>query len=253
VTLRERLRRRFGRRAPAPPAESPPPPPRAASDYKAAWNEAALGAAGAQDAVLTGSTPQYFEWTARRDAERIVRHLGGRENAAVLDIGCGIGRVELYLAPHVAELWAIDVSGEMLRRAQERLRGCANVRFLEVGNRDFLGAFAPHTMDAVFSYLVLQHLEKEDAMKYMREAARVLKPGGVFATQFPNYLSPEYARVLLAESEVAERSPGRVRPYTEAEVRQTLALLDYELVELQLEYGREGNAEIYVVAKTPRA
>jgi hypothetical protein len=86
----------------------------------------------------------------------------------------------------------------------------------------------------------------------MREAARVLRPGGVFVTQFPNYLSPEYARVLLVESENAERSPGRVRPYTEAEVRQTLGVLGFEIVDLHLEFGSEGNAEIYVAAQTPR-
>jgi SAM-dependent methyltransferase len=219
------------------------------NDYKAAWNHEAR--IDAQDAVLTGSTKETFESTAKSDAERIRKHLSGEKDGSVLNIGCGIGRVDLYLAPHVRELCAIDVSGEMLARAKERLRGCPNVRFLEVGNRDFLAAFADGTMDLVFSYLVLQHLEKEDAVKYMREAARVLKPGGVFVTQFPNYLSPEYEKILLLESGVADRSPGRVRPYTEAEVRRTLAVLGFAVVELSIEGGREGTAEIYVTAKTP--
>ncbi len=220
-----------------------------ANDYKATWNyEARLDA---QDAVLTGSTRETFESTAKRDAERILEHLGRGKDAVVLNIGCGIGRVDLYLAPHVRELWAIDVSSEMLTRAQERLRGCPNIRFLEVGNRDFLAAFADGTMDLVFSYLVLQHLEKADAVKYLREAARVLKPGGIVVTQFPNYLSPEYENVLLVESDVVDRSPGRVRPYTEAEVRRTLAVLGFESVALSIEGGREGTAEIYVTAKTP--
>jgi len=230
--------------------ESAPPPPRLPNDYKAAWNAAALGSAGARDAVLTGSTLETFEATAKTDADRVRKHLRGRD--FVLNIGCGVGRVDLYLAPHVKELWAIDVSGEMLARAKERLRAWENVRFLEVGNRDFLAAFEDGSMDVVFSYLVLQHLEKEDAVKYLREAARVLKPGGVLATQFPNYLSPEYERVLLVESQIAERSPGRVRPYTEEEVRRTLAVLGFDVLELSLEWGREGNAEIYVAARTPR-
>jgi ubiquinone/menaquinone biosynthesis C-methylase UbiE len=224
------------------------PLPSGPNDYKAAWNHEAR--IDAQDAVLTGSTPESFESTARFDAERIRKFLGGRRDEAVLNIGCGVGRIDLYLAPHVRELWAIDVSGEMLARAKERLRGCPNVRFLEVGNRDFLAAFAAGTMDLVFSNLVLQHLEREDAVKYLRETARVLKPGGVLVTQFPNYLSPEYDRILLVESEVPDRSPGRVRPYTEAEVRRTLAVLGFEIVELYLEGGRENVAEIYVVAKT---
>ena len=234
------------------PEASPPPPPRLPNDYKAAWNEAALGTAGARDAVLTGSTAETFESTGKSDADRVRRHLSGSRRDFVLNIGCGLGRVDLYLAPHVRELWAIDVSGEMLARAKDRLRAWENVRFLEVGNRDFLSAIEDGAMDVVFSYLVLQHLEKEDAVTYMREAARVLRPGGVFVTQFPNYLSPEYEQVLLAESRVAERSPGRVRPYTEPEVRRTLEVLGYEIVELSLEGGRDGNAEIYVAAQTPR-
>ncbi|HEY1253074.1 MAG TPA: class I SAM-dependent methyltransferase [Thermoanaerobaculia bacterium] len=244
MTFWERLKRRLD------PAAGPPPPPRLPDDYKAAWNEAALGAAGARDAVLTGSTPESFESTARSDADRIRKHL--RAGDIVLNIGCGVGRVDLYLAPHVREIWAIDVSGEMLARARERLNAHGNVRFLEVGNRDFLSAIHTQSIDLVFSYLVLQHLEKEDAVKYLREAARVLKPGGFLVTQFPNYLSPEYARVLLQESDVAERSPGRVRPYTEAEVRQTLAVVGYEIVELHLEGGRDDDAEIYVVGTTPK-
>ena len=233
------------------PEASPPPPPRLPNDYKAAWNEAALGNAGARDAVLTGSTAETFESTAKSDAERVRKRLRGGD--FVLNIGCGVGRVDLYLAPHVRELWAIDVSGEMLARARERLRAWENVRFLEVGNRDFLAAFEDGTMDVVFSYLVLQHLEKEDAVTYLREAARVLKPGGFLVTQFPNYLSPEYERILVDESRVAERSPGRVRPYTEAEVRRTLSVLGFEIVELSFEWGRDDNAEIYVAAQTPRA
>ena len=240
------------RQALLPEPAPPPSPPRLPNDYKAAWNEAALGPAGAQDAVLTGSTAESLESLGRSDAERIRKHLSEEGNDVVLNIGCGIGRVDLYVAPHVRELWAIDVSGEMLARAKERLRACKNVRFLEVGNRDFLTAIGDGAMDLVFSYLVFQHLEKEDAVTYLREAARVLKPGGVLVAQFPNYLSPEYERVLLVESQVAERSPGRVRPYTEAEVRRTLAVVGFEIVELSLEWGRENNAEIYVTAKTRR-
>jgi len=228
----QRLKQALDPEAAATPAPRPP------HDYKAAWNEAALSRAGARDAVLTGSTAETFESTARSDAERIRKHLRG-------------GEVDLYLAPHVRELWAIDVSGEMLARAKERLRASENVRFLEVGNRDFLAAFEDETMDLVFSYLVLQHLEKEDAVTYLREAARVLKPGGVLVTQFPNYLSPEYERVLLLESGVADRSPGRVRPYTEAEVRRTLAVIGFEIVELSIEGGRENSAEIYVTGRKP--
>jgi SAM-dependent methyltransferase len=214
-------------------------------DYKSAWDAAAR--VDAQDAVLTASSQDYFEWTGQRDADRVRKYADGE--AVVLGIGCGIGRVERYLAPHVKELWAIDVSGAMIEQARRRLTPFPNVQLREVGNAEFLGFSELHTFDIVFSFLMLQHLEKEDAVRYMRDAHRVLKRGGVFVAQFPNYLAPEYSRVLLDDVGPAERSPARVRAYTENEVRHTLSLLSFEMCDLSLEWGREGNAEIYVAAR----
>jgi SAM-dependent methyltransferase len=239
-----RLRRMLGIQA-APPREAV-----AASgepDYKAAWNEAAAG--NANDAIFTGATDESFEWSGQSDAAIVTRYLRGDD--AVLNIGCGVGRVELYLAPRVREIVAVDVSGEMLRRARTRLAGLANVHLREVGNREFLSAFENDRFDLVFSFLVLQHLEKEDAFLYLRDALRVLKPGGVAVTQFPNFLWPGYTQAFVEGAAVAARSPGRVRAYTEAEVRHVLGVLGFDIVELWLGGHDEKAAEIYVVARKP--
>lgn len=217
---------------------------RGQSDYKATWNGEAHR--DAHDAILTGATPESFERTGQSDAELLARHLRGDD--AVLNIGCGVGRVDKYLAPRVRELCAIDVSGEMIRLAGKRLAGLPNVRLREVGNREFLAAFEAGRFDLVFSFLVLQHLEREDAFLYLRDAHRVLKPGGRLVTQFPNYLSPEYTRAFVGNADAPARSPGRVRAYTEAEVRHTLATAGFEITELWYG-GHEGRPdEIYVAA-----
>ncbi len=234
--------------APEPPA--PPPPPAAPAgqpDYKAAWDEAAR--AGAEDAVLTGASPDFFEFAGRKDADLLGRYLSGGET--VLNIGCGVGRVERYLAPRVRELWAVDVSAEMLRRARERLAGLSNVHLREVGNREFLASFEDGRFDLVFSFLVLQHLEKEDAFLYLRDAFRVLKPGGLLVTQFPNLLHPGYTRAFVEGAEVAARSPGRVRAFTESEVRHLLTALGFGIAELWLGGHDDPTAEIYVAARKP--
>ena len=67
-------------------------------DYKAAWNREAR--AGAREAILTGSTDESFERLGEAAAGIIRRYLRGGD--VVLDIGCGVGRVERYLAPHVS-------------------------------------------------------------------------------------------------------------------------------------------------------
>lgn len=232
----------------APPPPPPPPAvPNKAPDYKNAWNEAARD--NPEGAILTGAKEEFFEFAGRKDAEIVTRYLP--EGAAVLDIGCGIGRVERYLAPRVRELWAVDVSGEMIRRAAERLSGFANVNLREVGNREHLAAFPDGRFDLVFSFLVLQHLEKEDAFLYVRDAFRVLRPGGVFLTQFPDLLSPAYSRAFLEGVAVTDRSPGRVRASTEPEVRHTLGLAGFEIVDLWHGGHHESDAEIYVAARKP--
>ncbi len=228
---------------------SSPPPPEAATppDYKSVWDEAAR--ANAQDAILTGAEGERFESAGRGDADVVARFLP--EGAVVLDIGCGIGRIERYLAPRVREMWAVDVSSEMLRRARERLAGLPNVHLREVGNRDFLSSFGENRFDLVFSFLVLQHIEKEDAFLYIRDAFRVLRPGGTFLTQFPDLLSAVYSRAFLDGAAVAERSPSRVRASTEPEVRHTLRLAGFEIAKLWYGGHAGDDAEIYVAARKP--
>jgi SAM-dependent methyltransferase len=217
-------------------------------DYKENWNWEAHR--GAHEAILTGATAESFERTGQSDADLVARYLRGDD--VVLNIGCGVGRVEKYLAPRVRELHAIDISGEMIRQAGARLAGLTNVRLREVANREFLSAFEAASMDLVFSFLVLQHLEREDAFLYLRDAHRVLKPDGRLLTQFPNLLSAEYTRGFLENAEAFPRSLGRMRAYTEPEVRHLLGMAGFEVTELW--YGghhEDRPAEIYVAAVRP--
>jgi ubiquinone/menaquinone biosynthesis C-methylase UbiE len=234
---------RFFRKASAAAASGPDA---GALDYKSAWNQAARH--DAHDAILTGSTAESFERTGESDAAMIRRYLRGRD-AVVLNIGCGVGRVERYLAPHVAQLHAVDISGEMIARARERLAEFPSVHLREIGNAEFLIGYEAERFDLVFSFLVLQHLDREDAFLYLRDAYRVLKPGGVVFLQFPNFLSPEYTRAFLEGVEVVARSPGRVRFYTETEVRHLLRILGFEVAELWQASGERGDTEIYVAAR----
>ncbi len=98
----------------------------------------------------------------------------------VLDIGCGIGRLELALAPRVAAITGIDVSPNMIEEAGRRCAGLPNVRLLATSGRD-LSVFPGRAFDlvvAVDSFPYLYASGPDLAATHVREAARVLRPGG---------------------------------------------------------------------------
>ena len=88
----------------------------------------------------------------------------------------------MHLAQHFALVDGVDISPTMIRRAVER--GLPdNVRLCVCSGRDLEG-FEDHSFDFVFSHHVFQHVS-EDAIieSYLREIARVLRPGGVAVLQ----------------------------------------------------------------------
>src|SRR5581483_11867621 len=177
--LRRLVRRAVGRRS--------------ASDderYRRAWNAAARE--DALTAILTppdgrsAETEASFDAKGRQDAAWLRRFV--EPGAVVLDVGCGIGRIERHLAPHVARLHAVDVSDEMLAAARRRTAGATNIAFHRTSATD-LSPVATASVDLAFSFFVLQHLEHDDAFRALREIARVLKADGRAVLQFPSLAS----------------------------------------------------------------
>jgi SAM-dependent methyltransferase len=99
---------------------------------------------------------------------------------SLLEIGCGIGRLALALAPEMASVAGLDVSGEMIAEARRRAAGIANARFAQSSGRD-LSDIPDASVDValaadVFPYLVAA--AENLACIHVEEASRVLRPGG---------------------------------------------------------------------------
>ena len=101
------------------------------------------GRAQNYDAQVGASYAKAYEMTA----ERFKQYL--KPTDAVLDFACGTGIVTLAVAPAVKSVRAIDVSGEMVRRAQEKTetQGMENVTVTQTDLFDT--CLAEESFDAV--------------------------------------------------------------------------------------------------------
>jgi SAM-dependent methyltransferase len=130
------------------------------------------------------------------------------ERGRALEIGCGPGRLMKPLSRHFGEIYGVDVSDEMIGLARERLRDVPNAR-VEATDGASLARFEDDSIDFVYSYAVFQHVPSKDVVReYMRETARVLKPGGIFRGQFnglPALANPDtWGGVSFTAGEIRE-------------------------------------------------
>jgi SAM-dependent methyltransferase len=101
----------------------------------------------------------------------------------VLEIGCGTGRMTRSLAEVFSEVYAVDVSGEMIAKAKEGLADLGNAHLFQNNGAD-LQVLGEVQVDFAFSYIVFQHIPSREVIyNYVREVYRLLQPGGLFKFQ----------------------------------------------------------------------
>jgi SAM-dependent methyltransferase len=109
---------------------------------------------------------------------------------AMLELGCGAGRMTHAFAARFGHVFALDVSAEMLDRARKILQGVGNVDWMLSNGLD-LKNIRSESVDFAFSYLVLQHLPDEKTVRgYVCELLRVLKESGICIFQFNGMSRP---------------------------------------------------------------
>lgn len=127
---------------------------------------------------------------------------------SVLDFGCGVGRVAPALSSRFENYTGVDVSENMITEAQRLHAERPNCEFA-VNSAADLSAFGDDSFDMVFSVIVLQHLPDREAVEgYLREFARVSRPGGLIMAQVPSYIPPIYRLGIRAWGYKALRRLG---------------------------------------------
>ena len=150
------------------------------------------------------------------DLDRLLAIADPQPHWAVLDVATGGGHTALKLAPHVAHVVASDITAQMLSAARGFIlgQGVENVTFREADAEAL--PFEDAAFDLVTCRIAPHHFD--DAARFVHEAARVLKPGGVLLVQ--DHLGPpDEAAAQYVEAFERLRDPSHNHAYSEAEWR----------------------------------
>jgi SAM-dependent methyltransferase len=202
------------------------------------WNRRARE--NARHFVVTGksqwSDEEFYQSGQVTMQEDILVDLGnicqGRDpkQMRVLEIGCGAGRVTRAFAEYFGEVWAVDISEEMVRQTRRSVEGYSNAHVLRNNGKDLSvlvpswwkrrrGLTAPQ-FDFAFSGMVFQHIPSREIIEsYVRGVYDFLRPGALFKFQVQG--SPE-----------ARSAPGDTwvgASFTEADARGMAARCGFEM------------------------
>ena len=140
-------------------------------------------------------------------------HLDGR---SVLDAGCGSGFLAREMASRGASVFGIDISHELLRRAQASESGASHPVQYAVHDLTVSLPFPDEAFDVAVSAMTL--MDVEDLLLAVRHVARVIRPGGERSSRFFTRAStdrasmpPVMALTWASISTVIARSAGQSR------------------------------------------
>jgi ubiquinone/menaquinone biosynthesis C-methylase UbiE len=199
----------------------------------------------------------FYDWeNARTVARRDVafwRSLARRQSGAVLELGCGTGRLALPLMRSGAHLVGIDRSEAMLGRARLKARRAGlldRARFVRGDIRRLPFRARPGFGLVMAPYGMLQSLTRErDLAETLHSVARVLRRDGLFGIDLVPDLPrwSEYSRRVTLSGSRDARTHLTLRESVRQDARRRLTMFDQEYVE-----RRSGTKRVHRFALTFR-
>src|SRR5580698_10017785 len=146
---------------------------------------------------LDWSDEEYFESGRENVRREILTDMGnicqGKDpkEMTVLEIGCGSGRITRALSEVFGQVYAVDISGEMIRQAKQSLHDRPNAHVFQNSGSD-LSVLGDLQIDFAFSFIVFQHIPSREVIEnYAREVQRLLRAGSLFKFQVQGWTEME--------------------------------------------------------------
>lgn len=170
------------------------------------------------------------------ELDRLIELISPQPHWLGLDVATGGGHTALKFAPDVKHMVASDFGEKMLNTARDHIhtQGVSNVSFAGADAENL--PFADASFEVVTCRIAPHHFP--DAFRFVQEAARVLKPGGLLTVQ--DHLAPDVTRAAAyIDAFNRLRDPSHQRAFNEWEWRGML--LDSGLDVTHVEQTRQSS------------
>jgi ubiquinone/menaquinone biosynthesis C-methylase UbiE len=160
-----------------------------------------------------------------KSLDRLIALTRPQPDWRVLDVATGGGHVAYAFAPHVARVWATDITDQMIAlvRGEAAKKGLSNIR-TAYAKAEAL-SFDDASFDLVTCRIAPHHFDSIPA--FVAEVHRVLKPGGLFGL-VDNVVVPGSVGDFVNAFE-RFRDPSHLRAWTMQEWRDALATQDFAI------------------------
>lgn len=131
---------------------------------------------------------------------------------AILEWGCGVARITRHISPLISpagKVFGCDINPKMI---------CWDAAHIFNATFDIIDYVPPckyrsSFFDFVYGISVFTHIESSLQEDWLREIARILKPGGIFL--FTTHGSKFFSRLDRAERKVLQRQGSFTLPYSQ--------------------------------------
>lgn len=110
----------------------------------------------------------------------------GLDFTCVVDLAAGHGRNTEKLRQHAETVWVVDITEENLEACRRRFGNDPRIAYLRT-NGVSLAGILDSSVTLVYSFDSMVHFDSDIVRAYLREFARVLKPGGCGFCHHSNY------------------------------------------------------------------